>query len=104
MKFIRRVLESADPESADPGASNGGSDNKIRPFGTDLARFEKIACQMIGNNSCDFFQILEQFDRFKSAENGFKWLDFNVRPTMGCAKVGTFQRTFNQRHTTHLRA
>ena len=73
--------------------------NNLRPISSLLKR---LICQIVGNNSCDFFQI-STFDHFKSAENGSKWSDFDILPTVGCASVGNLQRTFTQRLMSRVR-
>lgn len=55
-----------------------------------------LSYQIVGNNFYDFFQILEQFDNFKSGEIGPKCSGFDVWLTVECTRIGTYKRAFNQ--------
>ena len=89
--------------------NNGGSNVEIPPLGAHLITFEtaELPKNMIFLSTV-FRPIATpipwQLPHFESAEIGPKWSDFDVWPTVGCARIRVFQRILNQRSTIELRA
>ena len=105
--MCRTTLIQSALESSDPRASNGGSNVRIRPLGVDLITFEMAELPKNMLFSSTFLSIpnpitWESDNYFKSHEVDPKWSDFDVLPTIRCARIRAFQRTSNQRRSTQL--
>ena len=77
-------------QKRDPDASNCGTNVVIRPFGSDLITFEMRGLK----KSVFFFNFFTDIKHNKTHEVDIKsWSDFDLWPTIRCARIKGFQRT-----------
>ena len=95
----RKALILGALESYDPGASNGVSNVEIWPNAANLVSFDvsRFTRNLVWNRQKGWQKLTYfcQHGHFKRDEISSKKSDSDGRPTVGCARIYTFQHEWN---------